>query len=346
MKNIPGQKVLEKAFAGAAERAGLQRDETDEIAVPEYGLMEVGKRLDDLGDLRAELNVAGSGAVELRWIKADGKSQKWVPKAVKEGFAEELMELRTAGKDILKMLSVQKERIDQLHLKQKSWEYKVWRERYLDHPLVGVLARRLIWKFGVEGNECAFTWLDGKRVSECGKCVNKLNDSTPVSLWHPIGKQSEEIMAWRDFLEKYQIRQPFKQAHREICLLTDAEQATEVYSNRYAAHIIKQHQFNALCGVRGWKNSLQLMVDQDFPPAHLNIPAYDLRAEFWVNGAGEGYGVDTNETGTFYMATDQVRFYPIDHPVGPEERVMVRIMAMSRPSRWGCGMFRRWCFQR
>ena len=34
-----------------------------------------------------------------------------------------------------------------------------------------------------------------------------------------------------------------------------------------------------------------------------------MRAEFWVEGAGE----DTNESGTFnYLLTDQVRFYKID----------------------------------
>jgi len=40
-----------------------------------------------------------------------------------------------------------------------------------------------------------------------------------------------------------------------------------------------------------------------------------VRAEFWVESAGDEYGTDTNETGTYlYLATDQVRFYPIDAP--------------------------------
>ncbi len=38
-----------------------------------------------------------------------------------------------------------------------------------------------------------------------------------------------------------------------------------------------------------------------------------LRAEFWIEGAGDQYGTDTNETGTFlYLRTDQVRFYRMD----------------------------------
>jgi hypothetical protein len=104
------------------------------------------------------------------------------------------------------------------------------------------------------------------------------------------------------------VRQPFKQAHREIYVLTDAERNTRVYSNRFAGHVLKQHQFNALCGVRGWRNKLQLLVDQEFPPASLDLPIWNLRAEFWIEGAGDDYGTDTNETGTFYyLTTDQVR---------------------------------------
>ena len=61
-------------------------------------------------------------------------------------------------------------------------------------------------------------------------------------------------------------------AHREIYLLTPAEESTHSYSNRFAAHILKQHQFHALARQRGWKNKLRLMVDDSYPPAHILLP--------------------------------------------------------------------------
>ncbi len=128
-----------------------------------------------------------------------------------------------------------------------------------------------------------------------------------------LGKSSEEIAAWRYWLETRQIQQPFKQAHREIYLLTDAERNTRTYSNRFAAHVIRQHQFNALCAARSWKNQLRLLVDAEYAPPCLRLPQWNLRAEFWVEGIGTNYGIDTNETGTFYrLSTDQVRFYRMD----------------------------------
>ena len=44
--------------------------------------------------------------------------------------------------------------------------------------------------------------------------------------------------AWRTFLLDRRIRQPFKQAFREIYILTPAEVETGTYSNRFAAHIL------------------------------------------------------------------------------------------------------------
>ncbi len=305
------QKGIEKALSAAAEREGIPRGDLEEIAVPAYGLKEVGRLDEPMGDFTARLTITGTHTTELVWIKPDGKTQKSVPAAVKRDFADDLRELKTAAKDIQKMLPAQRDRIDGLYLQQNSWPLAIWRQRYLDHPLVGTLARRLIWEFAKGKRTNDGVYVDGQIVGRNGRPIKSLDDDTTVRLWHPIGRKVEEVTAWRTWLEEQQIRQPFKQAHREVYPLTEAEEATRVYSNRYAAHVIKQHQFNALCGIRGWKNTLRLMVDDDYPPATRELPAWALRAEFWVEGAGDEYGVDTNDAGTFlYLATDQVRFYP------------------------------------
>jgi hypothetical protein len=135
-------------------------------------------------------------------------------------------------------------------------------------------------------------------------------DPATVSLWHPAGRSVEEVVAWRRRVESLGMVQPFKQAHREVYLVTDAERRTERYSNRFAAHILRQHQFNALCGARHWKNKLRLMVDDEYPPASRELLPWGIRAEFWIEGVGDAYGQDTNEAGTYLrLASDQVRFY-------------------------------------
>ncbi len=97
-------------------------------------------------------------------------------------------------------------------------------------------------------------WHNGQIVGRTGAAITWLDEQTEVELWHPLHVSTDDVIGWRAWLGEREIVQPFKQAYREVYLLTDAERRTGVYSNRFAAHIIKQHQFNALCGARGWKN--------------------------------------------------------------------------------------------
>ncbi|MGW5618787.1 DUF4132 domain-containing protein [Streptomyces sp. NPDC003877] len=303
----PTAKLLDAALEARATALGLSREEIEELAVPAYGLTEVGRATHHLGEATALLEIRGTRAV-LGWRNAAGKPVKSVPAAVKRDHADELKELKTAVKDIDKMLSAQSERLDRQFLARRSWPYAVWRERYLDHPLVGTLARRLLWT--VDGTTAGFA--DGELRTLSG---DPLPPGTRVELWHPVGHEPAEIVAWRDWLERHGITQPFKQAHREVYLLTDAERATGTYSNRFAAHVLRQHQFHSLAAIRGWRNKLRLCVDDSAPPATRDLPQWGLRAEYWIEGDGEEYGVDTTDSGSYLrLRTDQVRFYPIGAP--------------------------------
>jgi hypothetical protein len=307
------QKEIEKAFTAAAERAGLPRDELEEMSVPTYGLTDIGLCEEQMGEFTARLTVTGTTSTELVWVKTDGKIQRAVPASVKASFKEDLKDLQAGAKDIQRMLPAQRERIDSLFLQQKVWPLGTWRERYLNHPLIGTLARRILWEFKTGDKTVTAIWFRNRLVDLDLKPVELLDQQTTVQLWHPIGKTTEDIVAWRSWLDAQQMQQPFKQAHRELYVLTDAERNTRTYSNRYAAHVLKQHQFNALCALRGWKNQLRLLVDAEYPPAALHLPQWGLRAEFWIEGLGSDYGTDTNDSGTYlYLSTDQVRFYRVE----------------------------------
>ena len=304
-------KELDKALEATARDLGLTREEVEELAVPAYGLTGVGHRVDHFSDVTAELAVTG-GRTTIAWRTSAGRVVKAPPAAVRSDHAEELKELKAAARDIDQMLSAQADRLDRQFLAQRVWEHAAWRERYLDHPLLGTLARRLIWVVGDQ----PVGYADGELRGHDDRPAGTVAGPTPVRLWHPIGRPVDEVVAWRDWLERHGVTQPFKQAHREVYLLTAAEENTATYSNRFAAHILRQHQFHALAAVRGWTNRLRLMVDDTYPPATRDLPGWGLRAEFWVEGVGDDYGTDTTESGAFLrLATDQVRFYPTAAPV-------------------------------
>ncbi|WP_217699034.1 DUF4132 domain-containing protein [Prosthecobacter debontii] len=307
------QAAIDKALTQLAERLEVPREEVEEISVPAYGMTGVGELTQRVGDFTAELKVVTSRQTEMLWRRDDGKGQKTLPAAVKSACDEEVKELMAAKKDIEKMLPAQSERLDKLYLQRKSWSVGDWRERYLDHPLVGVLARRLIWNFTSGEITTPGIWLKDTVVNRQGQPLDLNDDGILVTLWHPLNQSVDIVLGWRGFLEEWEIVQPFKQAHREVYLLTPAEEQTQVYSNRFAAHLLRQHQFNALCAARDWKNKIRLMVDDFYPPATRRLSSWGLRAEYWIEGAGSNYGTDTLESGAYrYVATDQVRFYRED----------------------------------
>ena len=302
-----------KAFGAAAEQTGLSVADLEEVAVPTCGLTGVGELRRQIGDFTAHLRANSQLTTETVWIRTDGATQAGIPASVKEQFGDELRSLKQTEKEIRQLLPAQRDRLEQLLLQHKSWSMAEFRTRFLDHHLVGVVARRLIWRFMDGARSATSIWHDGRFVTERHAGVDWLRDDTRVWLWHPLHGDVAEVKAWRDWLEAHEVSQPFKQAHREIYLLTEAERTTGIYSNRFAAHLIKQHQFAMLCHQRGWRYTLQGVWDSANTPT-IALPQWDLRAEFWVEAIAEGDSPlergDTTHRGVYtYLSTDQVRFY-------------------------------------
>ncbi|MDJ0942427.1 MAG: DUF4132 domain-containing protein [Kiloniellales bacterium] len=302
-----GRKQLDKAIEAAAEQAGLSVQDLEEMALPDFGLDPEGCLRETLGDCTAELRIASSEDVILSWTGPDGEPRKSVPAAVKAEDAEALKDLRSRVKEIKGLLSGQRWRLESLYLQDRRWPLAAWRARYLDHPLLANLSRRLIWRF-VEGDDVVDAIpVEKGLVAADGRACDWPGDSAEVSLWHPLGTDAEEVLAWRDRLADLEITQPFKQAHREIYILTDAERATDTYSNRFAAHILKQHQLNALFQARAWSYGLRGLWDQpESVPTRL-LPHCGLQAEFWLDPVDHDSYTDSGVY--LYVSTDQVRFH-------------------------------------
>jgi hypothetical protein len=301
VKHRSSRAMVDKAVGSLSAKTGLSPEDLAEMSVPAYGLdaAVTGVRREKLGECAVELRVNGAHSVELNWFGPGGKPTKSVPAAVKARHADALKQLKRQANEASRMLAGTAVRLERLYLTERTWPLAQWRERYLDHPLVGTLARRLIWAIG----DATAIWHDGRFVdAEDRRLTPRAPD--PVRLWHPMSSSPEGVLAWRRWLESHEVVQPFKQAHREVYVLTDAERKTRTYSNRFAAHILRQHQFAALAQHRGWDCRLQGDFDSDCSPT-LALPQYRMTAEFWVEPVG---GEPTQRGIHFHVASDQVRF--------------------------------------
>jgi hypothetical protein len=304
VKHNSSRAQVERALSQVAERSGVSRDELEDMAASSCGLTSVGRLDKSCGDYAINVRVDGLHEIDVAWLSPGGRPQKSTPSAVKTHHAAELAELKLNLKELEQQLPAQARRIESMLLSQRTLQLRDFQQLFVRHPLLGFLSRRLLWR--AERSRQVFAIVDNELVDIAGYPVRPADDER-IALWHPLHSPTDDVLAWRSWLEAQGITQPFKQAHREIYVLTDAERQTQIYSNRFAAHVLKQHQFHALCRERGWHYTLQGGFDSHNTP-HLLLPAHDLRVEYWVDAAG-GAEATMSEAGIYlYVATDQVRF--------------------------------------
>lgn len=301
-------RTIEDTLRQAAARTSIPVEEIEEMSVGTYGLKENGVLRETFGEIVAEAVIEGSHLGEWKWTTPDGKHPKSLPAAVRQNHLEAWQACKQNAIELQKALAIQRERLEELLRTPRSWSFAVWRERYLEQPLLRGFVERLLWHFTQGERTEIGIWHDGRLINGDGQSLEGFSDAAQVRLWHPLDSSAEEVRAWRVWLDEKRIQQPFKQAHREVYLLTDAEIKTNTYSNRFAAHILKQHQFKALCEQKGWRYRLYMGFDgSEAAPAVRNLPRWGLNAEFWVD---DSTIEDMSESGAFaYVATDQVRFY-------------------------------------
>jgi hypothetical protein len=306
-----------KALVAAAAGASLTPEQLLERTVPTFGLGPDGTREEPAGAYTALLAVEAPGAPVLRFRNPAGRVVASVPKAVREGHAEGVAELRAAVKELKQALPGERARVEGALAAGRTWSVGEWRSLYLDHPVTGVFGRALLWEYSADGGSGG-TWAvgwptrdDGWGLADRDGRPLPVGPAATVRLWHPIRAAADEVRAWREWLVDAGIRQPFKQAYREVYLLTPAEEATRSYSNRFGAHILKYGQAKALLSGRGW-TGLQLGYWDGGDDTQADKLLHDAatgtrwRARFYLDlidtGKADGYQTPS------YCSSDQVRF--------------------------------------
>jgi hypothetical protein len=314
----PGEiKTVDKALAALAEARGVTPGELEEIGLPDYGFGADGTLEIAVGPATAVLTIGESDTLDVAWRGADGQPLKGQPAAVKDGHADALKLFKAQAKEIGETLKAQRLRLERLYLDEREWTLADWQARYRDAPLVARMARRLIWSFKL-GDRWVAGLPQGDAVCDAaGASLDLTGPDIRVRLWHPMQSEAGHVLSWRQRLASLEITQPFRQAHREIYVLTDAERQTHDYSNRFAGHIVQQRQFRALCQARGWSSPAFGGWDpgDGRPRKRLN----GLQVEFWVEPV-EG-ALDDHDYQFLYLSTDQVRFADGDGAPVALERV-------------------------
>ncbi|MGW2524495.1 DUF4132 domain-containing protein [Streptomyces sp. NPDC001617] len=286
---VPKQldKMLKKIDAALAERTDVA------LRLPRLEFDDDGVLRRTAGDYEAVVTVTDTAT--LTWEK-DGRPLRTVPAPVRRDHAALVKELRELVKRVNAQLITLVRALEGSFTVAAVHPYGWWRTELAAHPLARTLVRRLIWEIEVAPGEWRAV------LPETAELLPDAPDAASVRLWHPLRSEPDTVRAWRDLLIERRIRQPFKQAFREIYLLTPAEEQTRVYSNRFAAHLVHYRKMFALFRARGWKSDLLGPWDGgDGDEAERTLGAGEWRVRFfhtWADWAGDDE----------LASTDQVRF--------------------------------------
>lgn len=271
--------VFQRAIAASMKKFtklldGISPDELQDQVVPDHELV-AGKKTLELGSYQAHFRLNGL-RVEVAWENEKGKVTASAPAELRRDCPADVKAVSASAKSIEETLSAQAHRLEDCWLQQRSWRFENWDKYFAQHPLMGVLVERLVWQADFDGSTSSFTCRGGSPVDVQGSPVPIPADAT-IRLWHPAVADVPEVMAWRNWLFANQVVQPFKQAFREVYVLTPAEEATHDHSLRFAGHHLAGNTLYSLGKTRQWTMSY------DMAPLR-KIPNHALTAVLNING--------------------------------------------------------------
>lgn len=208
---VPKQldRMLKKVDAALAQRTdvALRLPRLGFDSAPVGGSAEGGVVRRTAGDYRAVVAVAETAT--LTWEK-DGRPLRSVPAPVRRDHAALVKELRELVKRVNAQLATLVRALEGGFTVDAVHPYGWWRTELAGHPLAGTLVRRLIWEIEVAPGQWRAV------LPETDEHLPEAPDDASVRLWHPLRSEPEAVRAWRDLLTERCVRQPFKQAFREI----------------------------------------------------------------------------------------------------------------------------------
>jgi hypothetical protein len=231
--------IATESLSAAAMERGLSADQLEDRTVPDLGLSSGGPAV-DYGPRQFRLALGP----DLRPAARDerGKLHISLPTPRKSDDALRVAEARAAFRQFktqtTEVLGAVCRRLERGLVHQRRWAADDFARFLVRHPIVGAVARRLVWGwFGLDGS-LAGTF----RVTDEGEYAGPddrpaVGTAFQVGLVHPVQLSDADRAAWAERCADYELIPPFAQLARPVFELTDEERAQTEVTRFNAKHI-------------------------------------------------------------------------------------------------------------
>ncbi|MGC4945352.1 DUF4132 domain-containing protein [Streptomyces sp. DT224] len=213
-------------IAEVAAGLGLTGEQLSDRLVPDLGLDSDGSTVVDYGG--RTFTVGFDEQLRPYVQDGDGTFRKDLPKPGAKDDPElapaERKRFMALKKEVRALASDQVRRLEAAMLADRSWTAREFTELFVGHPLVGHLARRLVWLSEADGVTTAFRVAEDRTFAGVGGDAFDLAEGAVVRLPHPL-RLGEAVTAWSEVFADHGIVQPFPQLGRPVYALTEEEAA-------------------------------------------------------------------------------------------------------------------------
>jgi hypothetical protein len=269
----------------------LSRDDLADAMAPDGGLDATGRLVLPVGEheLAYALDV---GAVLRTSVRdADRRVRSDVPAAAKKAHPVQWKAALAAKKTLAQAVSRERSRAETAMVDGRRWTLERWRQVFGGNPLLGSLARGLVWRANLVTPTCVIP--DGAGFIDYNGQVVPIPDGTGMQIVHPVELSAADQSAWQQRIVRSGTVQPFKQLFRETYVATPVELEVGGESRRFAGHAAPLRMVFALTKGRGWDGKLGLEGFDGAGQGHRDFPTWGARAHLVHGGGVEDAVIET-----------------------------------------------------
>ncbi|BBL76839.1 DUF4132 domain-containing protein [Methylomagnum ishizawai] len=231
VKSKPLQEKARQKITQVAEILDLTAEELADRLVPDLGLDGQGKAVLDFGPRRFVMEFDEA----LKPLVKDeaGLSLKDLPKPNQKDDAAlataAVARFKAIKKEAKAIASLQTARLEQAMVGRRRWGLELFRQLFVEHPLMRHLAKRLVWGVYRDGLLVdAFRVAEDLTLADRRDAAYSLPAEALVGLVHALELPDDLGRDFCQIFADYEIAQPFKQLGRETYALGEAERGADM----------------------------------------------------------------------------------------------------------------------